>query len=103
MAAQARAGQSFHMPTDPSPSCMKTSKGVDFFSGLIQRYSMLRSRPRALMRAWPVWVSGRIDVVMRGFPSGAGENAVFFLLLFLRSEEHTSELQSLMRIAYAVF
>src|SRR3546814_2063409 len=35
------------------------------------------------------------------FVSLAG--AVFFLAWFARSEEHTSELQSLMRISYAVF
>src|SRR3546814_2921430 len=40
---------------------------------------------------------------------GAGELAIFAAaiigacLAFLRSEEHTSELQSLMRISYAVF
>src|SRR3546814_2389156 len=32
-----------------------------------------------------------------------GLMAMFFLLVALRSEEHTSELQSLMRISYAVF
>src|SRR3546814_10588326 len=35
-------------------------------------------------------VSGNID-------------AVIILIIFVRSEEHTSELQSLMRISYAVF
>src|SRR3546814_6397521 len=34
--------------------------------------------------------------------AGLGERA-FGMLLFVRSEEHTSELQSLMRISYAVF
>src|SRR3546814_8873607 len=38
-----------------------------------------------------------LDKVRREFPSGEGTIAV------LRSEEHTSELQSLMRISYAVF
>src|SRR3546814_6544209 len=31
------------------------------------------------------------------------EKSEGFLLIFIRSEEHTSELQSLMRISYAVF
>src|SRR3546814_7630233 len=31
------------------------------------------------------------------------EVAAFFLVAYIRSEEHTSELQSLMRISYAVF
>src|SRR3546814_4335850 len=48
-----------------------------------------------LRRSWPILISGitaviyvRLDVVM---------------LTWWRSEEHTSELQSLMRISYAVF
>src|SRR3546814_5712332 len=36
-------------------------------------------------------------------PRVASESAVFAVELELRSEEHTSELQSLMRISYAVF
>src|SRR3546814_7194567 len=34
---------------------------------------------------------------------GDGASEIALLLLLLRSEEHTSELQSLMRISYAVF
>src|SRR3546814_10725443 len=53
---------------------------------------------------WPnVNVRNLFDSLYRGFPAG-------FLLLWetgatteLRSEEHTSELQSLMRTSYAVF
>src|SRR3546814_4113727 len=39
-------------------------------------------------------------VIMAGFLRGQEKDAV---LQFIRSEEHTSELQSLMRISYAVF
>src|SRR3546814_7109136 len=38
-----------------------------------------------------------------GIGSGVGHNLQRIELGFLRSEEHTSELQSLMRISYAVF
>src|SRR3546814_5436431 len=34
---------------------------------------------------------------------GRRKQRAYFLVLFARSEEHTSELQSLMRISYAVF
>src|SRR3546814_8603074 len=36
-------------------------------------------------------------------PGGAVSRAALFLAVSFRSEEHTSELQSLMRISYAVF
>src|SRR3546814_2121400 len=41
----------------------------------------------------------------RAYPRPAGKNARFLITAIraLRSEEHTSELQSLMRISYAVF
>src|SRR3546814_4057205 len=45
----------------------------------------------------PAWRTAR-----RPWPCGNASDAVAFLLS-LRSEEHTSELQSLMRISYAVF
>src|SRR3546814_6546817 len=41
------------------------------------------------------------DVEVTGVRGGDGQQTFGFLLL--RSEEHTSELQSLMRISYAVF
>src|SRR3546814_9001589 len=45
------------------------------------------------------------DVVYRGKVVGiaGGTGAAFSLIPAQRSEEHTSELQSLMRISYAVF
>src|SRR3546814_7571975 len=42
-------------------------------------------------------------VPMRGKPRVAVLTVIFFITLLGRSEEHTSELQSLMRISYAVF
>src|SRR3546814_4428310 len=48
----------------------------------------------------PAWHHG-VPVVARRLPKFDPEQA--FKLLADRSEEHTSELQSLMRISYAVF
>src|SRR3546814_7782621 len=51
-------------------------------------------------------VSGRRDHRGCGFPAadmGASHNDLAVGRLIVRSEEHTSELQSLMRISYAVF
>src|SRR3546814_2130284 len=49
----------------------------------------------------------RLDIISivktRGQHIGADHDAAFHLIAETRSEEHTSELQSLMRISYAVF
>src|SRR3546814_10556332 len=52
-----------------------------------------------------VLVTGVLSAIFRKVNSGtdAGAFVASLLLLLLRSEEHTSELQSLMRISYAVF
>src|SRR3546814_1826256 len=45
-------------------------------------------------------------VVIDGWPTTASQQmavAIFLFAMFLRSEEHTSELQSLMRTSYSVF
>src|SRR3546814_2612029 len=51
--------------------------------------------------------AGIIEFNALANPVGAGAKDNYFLLVayngFIRSEEHTSELQSLMRISYAVF
>src|SRR3546814_5328942 len=69
----------------------------------------------ALARPTPIWASGAALGGQHGgvyFPSGTkGQQPLVFPALArlrgraaaLRSEEHTSELQSLMRISYAVF
>src|SRR3546814_6720399 len=46
--------------------------------------------------SWPGTTMGRTDLV-------GADVAAMMVLLGKRSEEHTSELQSLMRISYAVF
>src|SRR3546814_9525568 len=43
------------------------------------------------------------DCLYRAFAPCAPAGAVTLVFFFCRSEEHTSELQSLMRISYAVF
>src|SRR3546814_5780370 len=57
---------------------------------------LLNGRRRVLDDAGGLDVAGRLDNHRRGRHRLAGARVV-------RSEEHTSELQSLMRISYAVF
>src|SRR3546814_5239594 len=47
--------------------------------------------------------AGQISEHLHGTSDAADSNAIEALVLRLRSEEHTSELQSLMRTSYAVF
>src|SRR3546814_1530716 len=44
-----------------------------------------------------------LDIVARGFERRAGDPHALGCRRYARSEEHTSELQSLMRISYVVF
>src|SRR3546814_1402812 len=78
--------------------------------------SALRRELREYFRlAWPIVVAqlsfvsmGTVDTILAG-RLGAPQLAAVavganvFFLMFVRSEEHTSELQSLMRSSYAVF
>src|SRR3546814_6339720 len=50
-----------------------------------------------------VSVIGLHDLVFRAGQAGGTTREPFLFYLFVRSEEHTSELQSIMRISYAVF
>src|SRR3546814_1601753 len=50
-----------------------------------------------------VWITGNHDAGMAQAPGGARCADMQVDGIWLRSEEHTSELQSLMRISYAVF
>src|SRR3546814_3183957 len=54
---------------------------------------------REIDEGWSVWKTQR---GLQGFPDSALTDPDTFKA-YLRSEEHTSELQSLMRISYAVF
>src|SRR3546814_4723403 len=60
----------------------------------------------ALMKKLEYWLESERDNIPLWIPVGLGTGiAAWFSLSgpFARSEEHTSELQSLMRISYAVF
>src|SRR3546814_2827049 len=73
----------------------------------------IRAQVRALdyVRGTPaevaMWREGdaeaRANLAIEGMDLDADEHALFDMLRAERSEEHTSELQSLMRISYAVF
>src|SRR3546814_9949145 len=54
------------------------------------------------MAEWTDEVNQEIDVIWQSFVEGAVDQSKR-LGMTVRSEEHTSELQSLMRISYAVF
>src|SRR3546814_3191121 len=56
------------------------------------------------MRSSPAWLlRSSFDAVMASIPGGAAAAGTAGDRMTIRSEEHTSELQSLMRISYAVF
>src|SRR3546814_2605682 len=61
--------------------------------------TLFRSRPVELM-TWDRPNVKEAQVLAHVFDEG---KAIYMLLYGKRSEEHTSELQSLMRISYAVF
>src|SRR3546814_1194374 len=73
--------------------------------------SVARKRDRSLfvkgggppMASPPARRSAMIALVAIAEPIELGVNGLPFGAMTLRSEEHTSELQSLMRISYAVF
>src|SRR3546814_7584485 len=58
----------------------------------------------ALLVGWLQWRSG-FDylVAVNAFMAWAGPGRLMMTIAYARSEEHTSELQSLMRNSYAVF
>src|SRR3546814_1171042 len=58
---------------------------------------------RQTVRRWQAWLAGRHEVFAFHLRSRFGELGRAGELAEFRSEEHTSELQSLMRISYAVF
>src|SRR3546814_6571423 len=66
---------------------------------LLKRYLNLRYTRSRLKRPPSIWLTkltGDMGLIQGGMPLRVGEHVP-------RSEEHTSELQSLMRISYAVF
>src|SRR3546814_1977187 len=65
-----------------------------------------RQWPSRVIAAPPIWCSVDLrdgNQALVEPMNGARKRRMFELLVEMRSEEHTSELQSLMRISYAVF
>src|SRR3546814_8590259 len=58
---------------------------------------------RSQMMFEPVWVTWYSTPLFRAMCACRRHPVMVCRRLFMRSEEHTSELQSLMRISYAVF
>src|SRR3546814_1991759 len=68
--------------------------------------TLFRSRPAASAQAAADAAAAKEDKLDRGHPRRLALVLTVILpvvVIILRSEEHTSELQSLMRISYAVF
>src|SRR3546814_9779719 len=65
-----------------------------------ERLAPISDRARAAIAQWSVHVAAESAWL---FPSGKSHLSRIRLYQMVRSEEHTSELQSLMRISYAVF
>src|SRR3546814_2692318 len=90
------------MGQDLLSACSSRRNGKDIGFGRAQRVASLPARPRgpkieaisASLRDLANFVQSRVDEPW---------NILICLRLASRSEEHTSELQSLMRISYAVF
>src|SRR3546814_5481625 len=74
-----------------NPSSSQSSASISAMVGYV----------RLGTRAWIALISARN--ASRSFSFGSGIRSSAQRFLALRSEEHTSELQSLMRISYAVF
>src|SRR3546814_2503989 len=90
--------RALHVLTHSFPTRRSSDLPLRFASVRIYRDGQLHSSTRTSFdgKATTALPAGRFEV--RLFPDGrAGEDRA------LRSEEHTSELQSLMRISYAVF
>src|SRR3546814_3772499 len=51
----------------------------------------------------PSGVDAFLNIIPNNVFAAASANDILAIMFFARSEEHTSELQSLMRISYAVF
>src|SRR3546814_5962840 len=66
-------------------------------------YTTLFRSPDARLRPRVLRLPARANGTLRGLPLHRPPAVAVVLLVPRRSEEHTSELQSLMRISYAVF
>src|SRR3546814_6330310 len=106
MNTSSRCGtRSVHAAREVLPSGAVTSlklvAGVPLASGALVR---ITQRPPRWSASYSTSRSrGASTVNSRGSAAGAQRNSLDTVLSTPRSEEHTSELQSLMRLSYAVF
>src|SRR3546814_8025443 len=89
-------------PLFPYPTLFRSGRPAGATSATVAGMTFGRSFPAALRLPWGMFT--HLDHSRLPRFAGLFTWAVVGLpLLLLRSEEHTSELQSLMRISYAVF
>src|SRR3546814_5283355 len=86
--------------SDLDPVSVNVSGRYDRYSGGLDNFS-----PKVGVKFTPIQQVVLRGTYSRGFrvPSFGEADATFPTTGYVRSEEHTSELQSLMRISYAVF
>src|SRR3546814_10861001 len=89
----------------PRPSCPRPSPAPPCPDQRDQRHHDSAQNRAGLDRALAALMLPRIavDLFVGGIARRHVEHAIFLCKGSVRSEEHTSELQSLMRISYAVF
>src|SRR3546814_7387161 len=82
---------------------LNTNHFRDVWTPFAHRANGGNQKPDAVVGAWSsmAWDSARGDLIFWG--GGHANYPGNEIYLWHRSEEHTSELQSLMRISYAVF
>src|SRR3546814_1509229 len=84
---------------DPDPELVTAAASAsDAIEALLRPLMALGKRLEALIEDPPDWLDGQARARVDGARHSLGTR-----IDTLRSEEHTSELQSLMRISYAVF
>src|SRR3546814_5137065 len=90
----------------PDPTLVRSLKlkfGPPTFMGKTRVTIVRPRRDQSLVYNRPVWDSADGTQQMKVNPAQYTASRAQFTYAAVRSEEHTSELQSLMRISYAVF
>src|SRR3546814_3574969 len=89
-------------------ACKIVATYIDLSNGFTQDLSAALIGPMqliylALIGIWIIFQGYRLILILATIMDVAKEFIFVIIAWFMRSEEHTSELQSLMRISYAVF